>query len=67
VDVVELLGKAAGDVSARKEPTPEPVPSWWAERLPRRVGVSAERIAQMTAEEAMVLWEVHITCQPGAS
>jgi mRNA interferase RelE/StbE len=60
-EVVVMLGKASAGISAHQEPIGEPVPPWLAERLRRQVGLSAEEIAELAPEEAMEIWEAHIT------
>jgi len=63
-DVIHLLGRSAGDVTAAKQPTSEPVPDWLADRLVHTAGASREDVMAMSPEEAMQAWEAFITQPP---
>ncbi|MGB3054956.1 MAG: type II toxin-antitoxin system RelE/ParE family toxin [Acidimicrobiales bacterium] len=61
-EVISLLGRAAGTVSASTQPARvEPVPEWLARRLRTKLGMGEEEIAALTAEAAMERWETFLT------
>jgi mRNA interferase RelE/StbE len=55
-DVVEHLGRLAGDVAAPARPLQEPVPGWLATRLIRTVGMTPQDVAALSLEEAVDCW-----------
>lgn len=55
-DVIERLGKLAGDVIAPAVPVLEPVPDWLAQRLIHTVGMSPQDVAALGLEEAVDRW-----------
>lgn len=63
-DVVHALGRAAGDVTAARQPMDEPVPEWLADRLVYTAGMDRARVDEMTPEVAMETWETFITQPP---
>lgn len=60
-EVVELLGRAAGEIRPTAEPVVEPVPSWLVDRLVHTAGRDRAEVESMAPEEAMAAWEAHIT------
>lgn len=60
-DVIHMLGRAAGDVTAARQPVAEPVPEWLIDRLVHTAEMSREQVAEMTPEQAMKAWEAFIT------
>jgi mRNA interferase RelE/StbE len=55
-DVIEQLGRLAGDVAAPTAPAREPVPDWLAQRLIRTVGMAPHDVAALSLEEAVDRW-----------
>lgn len=55
-DVVERLGRLAGDVVLPAAPPREPVPDWLARRLLHTVGMTRQEVAALNLEEAVDLW-----------
>ena len=55
-DVIERLGRLAGDVIAPAPPVQEPVPEWLASRLIHTAGVTPQDVAALTLEEAVDRW-----------
>jgi mRNA interferase RelE/StbE len=62
-DVVERLGRLAGDIAVRVEAVREPVPDWLANRLIHTAGISRERVAALDLEAAVDLW-AQFTARP---
>lgn len=60
-DVIHLLGRAAGDITASEQLTTEPVPEWLVDRLVHSAGVDRTDVDSMSPEDAMQAWEAHIT------
>jgi mRNA interferase RelE/StbE len=55
-DVVERLGRLAGDVTVPATIVREPVPEWLALRLIHTVGMSPPDVAALSLEEAVDRW-----------
>jgi mRNA interferase RelE/StbE len=55
-DVIERLGRLAGDVVAPIAPIHEPVPDWLATRLIHTVGMTPQDVAALSLEEAVDRW-----------
>jgi len=55
-DVIERLGRLAGDVLAPAAAAPEPVPDWLAGRLIHTVGMTPQEVAALSLEEAVDRW-----------
>lgn len=55
-DVIERLGRLAGDIEVIEEKPREPVPDWLAERLIYTVGMLREDVAALDLKEAVDLW-----------
>jgi mRNA interferase RelE/StbE len=55
-DIVERLGRLAGDVVAPAKVVREPVPDWLAKRLIHTVGMMPEEVASLSLEEAVDRW-----------
>jgi mRNA interferase RelE/StbE len=55
-EVVDRLGRLAGDIAIPRGPKQEPVPDWLAERLVHTVGLAREDVAAMSLEEAVDHW-----------
>jgi mRNA interferase RelE/StbE len=62
-DVVERLGRLAGDITVRVEAVREPVPDWLANRLIHTAGIPRERVAALDLEAAVDLW-AQFTARP---
>jgi mRNA interferase RelE/StbE len=63
-DVIHLLGRAAGAVTAAEQPTTEPVPDWLVDRLVHTAGANREDVIAMSPKAAMQAWEAFITKPP---
>ncbi len=63
-EVIAALGRVGGAVRASTEPQAEPVPPWLTSRLRAQLGMDLAEIAALSPEEAMDLWEAHITRRP---
>ena len=61
VDVLALFGVAASQVIATPEPEDSPAPKWLLGRLEHTVGLSFEKIRGLSVEQAMEIWQEHIT------
>ncbi|MBC6446565.1 type II toxin-antitoxin system RelE family toxin [Actinokineospora xionganensis] len=61
VDVINRLGRLAGDTIVEEVRQAEPVPDWLAERLMHSAGIAAERVAALDLEQAVRLWETFMT------
>jgi mRNA-degrading endonuclease RelE of RelBE toxin-antitoxin system len=59
-DVIDRLGRLAGDVVVGELPLSEPVPDWLAQRLIHTAGVAPEKVAALGLEEAVDLWTTFI-------
>jgi mRNA interferase RelE/StbE len=55
-DVIEQLGRLAGDVAVPTAPAREPVPDWLAHRLIHAVGMTPQDVAALSLEEAVDRW-----------
>jgi mRNA interferase RelE/StbE len=64
-DVIERLGRIAGDVVAPRPPLREPVPNWLAKRLVHSVGMSQQDVAALSLEEAVDRWGAFMSKPPG--
>lgn len=64
VDVIDVLGRAADDITATRQPNPEPVPVWLVDRLVRVARMERDDVVAMSPEDAMVAWETFITRPP---
>lgn len=60
-DVINALGRSAGDVSATRQPTTEVVPEWLVDRLVHTAGMTRADVEAMAPEHAMQTWEGFIT------
>ena len=64
-DVIERLGRLAGDVVAPALKAREPVPDWLASRLIHTVGMTAQDVAALSLEEAVDRWGTFMSKPPG--
>lgn len=64
-DVIERLGRLAGDVVAPGLKAHEPVPDWLASRLIHTVGMTAQDVAALSLEEAVDRWGTFMSKPPG--
>jgi mRNA interferase RelE/StbE len=55
-NVIEQLGRLAGDVAVSAAPAREPVPDWLAQRLIHTVGMAPQDVAALSLEEAVDRW-----------
>jgi mRNA interferase RelE/StbE len=55
-DVIDRLGRLAGDMTVEEEPQGDPVPDWLAQRLIHTAGVPPEKVAALDLEQAVDLW-----------
>jgi mRNA interferase RelE/StbE len=55
-DVIERLGRVAGDVAVPQVSAREPVPDWLAHRLIHTVGMAPQEVAALSLEEAVDRW-----------
>lgn len=55
-DVIERLGRLAGDVVAPVSAAHEPVPDWLADRLIHTVGMTPQDVAALNLKEAVDRW-----------
>ncbi len=62
-EVVEQLGRLAGDVAIVRPPQREPVPAWLADRLIFTAGLPPERVAALDLEQAVDLWTTYVSGQ----
>lgn len=68
-DVVERLGRLAGDVTVDLASPVEPVPEWLAQRLVHTAGIAPEKVAALGLEQAVDLWTAFtsgVRSDPGA-
>jgi mRNA interferase RelE/StbE len=64
-DVIERLGRLAGDVVAPALPAHESVPDWLASRLIHTVGMTPQDVAALSLEEAVDRWGNYMSKPPG--
>ena len=64
-DVIERLGRLAGDVVAPVLPAHESVPDWLASRLIHTVGMAPQDAAALSLEEAVDRWGNYMSKPPG--
>ncbi|MGK2959211.1 MAG: type II toxin-antitoxin system RelE/ParE family toxin [Acidimicrobiales bacterium] len=62
-EVIERLGRAAGNIVAAAEPVHDPVPPWLVDRLVHQVRMTPEAVAELTGAQAMQAWEAFITAR----
>lgn len=55
-DVIERLGRLAGEIAVPAIREREPVPDWLAQRLIRSVGMSPQDVAALSLQEAVDHW-----------
>lgn len=55
-DVIDRLGRLAGDVETADKSPVEPVPDWLALRLIHTAGLPPEKVASLDLEQAVDLW-----------
>ncbi|GAA2612495.1 hypothetical protein GCM10010399_49210 [Dactylosporangium fulvum] len=60
-EVVEQLGRLAGDVVATQPPPREPVPAWLADRLVFTAGMTREAVAALALQQAVDLWTAYVS------
>ncbi|MEV0127383.1 type II toxin-antitoxin system mRNA interferase toxin, RelE/StbE family [Dactylosporangium sp. NPDC050688] len=58
-NVVEQLGRLAGDVAVAQPAPREPVPAWLADRLVYTAGMSREAVAALDLQQAVDLWTTY--------
>jgi mRNA interferase RelE/StbE len=58
-DVVEKLGRLAGDVAVAQQAPREPVPAWLADRLVYTAGMAREAVAALDLQQAVDLWTAY--------
>jgi mRNA interferase RelE/StbE len=56
LEVVDRLGRLAGNIAAAHATTAESVPDWLADRLIYTVGMAREKVAALTLQDAVDLW-----------
>ncbi|MFI5957753.1 type II toxin-antitoxin system RelE/ParE family toxin [Cryptosporangium sp. NPDC051539] len=59
--VIDRLGKLAGDLVQEQAPSREPVPDWLAERLIHTVGMAREEVAAADLQQAVDLWTAYMS------
>lgn len=59
-EVIERLGRAAGDITAATEPVHDPVPHWLADRLVHQALMTRNDVAGLTGAQAMQASEAFI-------
>ena len=64
-DVLTQFGEGVGNVVAVPEPEDSPAPKWLLDRLEHTVGLSYEKIRGLSVEQAMEIWQEHITKPKG--
>jgi mRNA interferase RelE/StbE len=64
-DVIERLGRLAGDVAVPGSPVRDPVPDWLAGRLIHTVGMAPKDVAALSLEEAVDRWGIFMAKPPG--
>jgi mRNA interferase RelE/StbE len=60
-DVVERLGRLAGEVAVMQPRTSEPVPDWLADRLIFTAGIKREEVAALDLQQAVDLWTAYMS------
>jgi mRNA interferase RelE/StbE len=63
-DVIERLGRLAGEVVAPSSAPREPVPDWLARRLIHTVGMTPEDVAALSLKEAVDRWGAFMSEPP---
>ncbi|MEV6924703.1 hypothetical protein AB0M46_09360 [Dactylosporangium sp. NPDC051485] len=58
-NVVERLGRLAGDVAVAQPAPREPVPAWLADRLVYTAGMTREAVAALDLQQAVDLWTAY--------
>ncbi|GAB3799013.1 type II toxin-antitoxin system RelE family toxin [Micromonospora zhanjiangensis] len=61
VELIERLGRVAGDFEVDPSPKREVVPDWLADRLIHTVGMSRAQVAALDLQQAVDLWTAHLT------
>jgi mRNA interferase RelE/StbE len=59
-DVVEQLGRLAGEIEIPQAPPREPVPAWLADRLIFTAGLPREEVAALDLQQAVDAWSAYI-------
>jgi mRNA interferase RelE/StbE len=62
-EVIERLGRAAGNIVAATEPVHDPVPPWLVDRLVHQVHMTTDAVAELTGAQAMQVWDAFITAR----
>jgi mRNA interferase RelE/StbE len=65
-EVIERLGRLAGDIALPTPPAREPVPDWLARRLIHTAGMRPEDVAALSLQEAVDCWAEYRS-SPGRS
>lgn len=60
-EVIDALGKTAMGLRPNEQQRREPVPEWLISRLVYTAGFARREVESLDAEDAMQLWERHIT------
>jgi mRNA interferase RelE/StbE len=60
-DVIHALGRSAGEVTATRQRSKEPVPTWLVDRLVHTAEMGRNAVEAMDPEQAMEAWEAFIT------
>jgi mRNA interferase RelE/StbE len=60
-EVIERLGRTAGDVVFEEQTPREPVPDWLASRLIFSAGMAREEVAALDLQEAVDLWTAYMS------
>jgi len=63
-DVIDKLGRLAGNINISWEAHREPVPDWLAQRLTQTAGIAPEKVAALDLQQAVDLWTA-FTNAPG--
>jgi mRNA interferase RelE/StbE len=63
--VVDKLGKLAGDLVLEQAPPREPVPDWLAARLVHTAGMAREEVAALDLQQAVDLWTEYMSRPQG--
>jgi mRNA interferase RelE/StbE len=59
--VIERIGRLAGQIVVPQPATPDPVPAWLADRLVHTVGLTRQEVAAMDLREAVDRWTVFVS------
>lgn len=59
--VVDKLGKLAGELVLEQAPPREPVPDWLAARLIHTVGVPRDEVAALDLQQAVDVWTAYMS------